>query len=186
MEKSEKLKKFLTLVSDEKTDLLEKIEWRKANRQWLTKSGKIAFKILRILRKNREENRFPCSQVELAELMKMKPQQINIILKGNENLTLETISRFELALNIQIIDVISESREYITQYTSLTESMTQNIAKNVIINENEISHTTIEYSYNELLKDTQIENSQFEIVCNYVRDYDFTNIKDVSQYVMAA
>ncbi|MEY4541578.1 MAG: hypothetical protein RLZZ306_3335 [Bacteroidota bacterium] len=122
MEKSKKLEKFLTLVSDEKTELLEKIEWRRANREWLGKSGKIAFKILRVLRKNREENRFPRSQVELAELMKMKPQQINVILKGNENLTLETISRFEIALNVQIMDLTSESHETAFEYELMTNS----------------------------------------------------------------
>jgi ribosome-binding protein aMBF1 (putative translation factor) len=36
--------------------------------------------------------------------MKVSPQQINKIVKGQENLTLETISKLEIALNIQLID----------------------------------------------------------------------------------
>jgi plasmid maintenance system antidote protein VapI len=35
----------------------------------------------------------------------MKPQQVNRIVKGDENLTLETISRIEQALKIQLIDL---------------------------------------------------------------------------------
>jgi ribosome-binding protein aMBF1 (putative translation factor) len=123
MEKSEKLEKFLTLVSDEKTELLEKIEWRRANRKWLEKSGKIAFKILRILRKNKEENKFPSSQKELAELVNMKPQQINTILKGNENLTLETISRIEVALGVQIMELTTESYEPTFEHELMIESI---------------------------------------------------------------
>jgi len=36
--------------------------------------------------------------------MNISPQQISKIVKGQENLTLETISNLEIALGIQIID----------------------------------------------------------------------------------
>jgi len=36
--------------------------------------------------------------------MNVSPQQINKIVKGQENLTLETITNLEIALGIQIID----------------------------------------------------------------------------------
>jgi ribosome-binding protein aMBF1 (putative translation factor) len=44
------------------------------------------------------------SQKNLAERVNVSPQQINKIVKGKENLTLETISKLELALGIRIID----------------------------------------------------------------------------------
>lgn len=44
------------------------------------------------------------SQKQLAERMDVSPQQISKIVKGQENLTLETISNLEIALGIQIID----------------------------------------------------------------------------------
>jgi plasmid maintenance system antidote protein VapI len=53
----------------------------------------------------------------------MKPQQINTILKGNENLTLETISRIELALNIQIMDLTTETYESTFEHELMTESI---------------------------------------------------------------
>ena len=68
MEKSEKLERFLGLVSDEKSDLLEKLQWRQANEEWRERSGKIALKVLRKLRENKSKEQFPSSQKELAEL----------------------------------------------------------------------------------------------------------------------
>ncbi|MES2795537.1 MAG: helix-turn-helix transcriptional regulator [Bacteroidota bacterium] len=100
MEKSENLKNFLKLVSDEKSDLLEKIRWRIANQEWLNKSGAIALRVLTTLK---EKN---MSQKTLAEMMNVSPQQVNKIVKGSENLTLETITKLEQALDIQLINII--------------------------------------------------------------------------------
>jgi ribosome-binding protein aMBF1 (putative translation factor) len=104
MEKSEKLEKFLGLVSDEQSDLLEKIQWRQANQAWRERSGKIALKILRKLRDNKSKNQFPSSQKELATLLKISPQQVNKIVKGSENLTIETICKIENVLNIHVFE----------------------------------------------------------------------------------
>ena len=51
MEKSKRLEKFLTLVSDEKSGWLEKMKIRQANKALLKKSGKIPFNITYIERK---------------------------------------------------------------------------------------------------------------------------------------
>jgi len=78
-------------------------EWKQAakhrreNREWLNKSAAIAVKVLEAL------NQQNLSQKDLAERMSISPQQINKIVKGQENLTLETISKLETALGIQII-----------------------------------------------------------------------------------
>ena len=47
------------------------------------------------------------SQKQLAEMVNVSPQQINKIVKGSENLTLETISKIEDALGIKLLDVNS-------------------------------------------------------------------------------
>ncbi|MBL6446768.1 helix-turn-helix transcriptional regulator [Fulvivirga sp. 29W222] len=75
--------------------------YRKANRAWLRKSAKIAIKIGRALRDK------GLSQKNLAELLEVSPQQVNKILKGRENLKLETITKIESALGIELISVIS-------------------------------------------------------------------------------
>jgi DNA-binding Xre family transcriptional regulator len=76
------------------------------NKQWLDRSAKIAIKILSTLRNNRKENRSPNNQKDLAELMGVSPQQVNKMVKGTENLTLETISKIEKALGIQLMEII--------------------------------------------------------------------------------
>jgi plasmid maintenance system antidote protein VapI len=105
MEQSKNLENFLNLVSNESSGWLEKAQWREDNKQWLDRSAKIAIKILSILRNNRKENRLPNSQKDLAELMGVSPQQVNKMVKGTENLTLETISKIEKALGIQLMEI---------------------------------------------------------------------------------
>lgn len=75
------------------------------NKEWLDRSAKIAIKILATLRQNRNAGVSPSSQKELAALMGSMPQRINKIVKGSENLTLETITQLEKALNIQLIEL---------------------------------------------------------------------------------
>lgn len=73
--------------------------YRQENRDWLQKSAKIALIVLRAL-KDKSIN-----QKDLALLMGVKPQQINKIVKGKENLTLETICKLENALNVKIAEI---------------------------------------------------------------------------------
>ena len=79
----------------------EKAKYRRDNREWLKKSAVIAVKILDALKEQ------SLSQRDLAQRMNISPQQINKIVKGTENLTLETISNLEAALGIVIIDGIT-------------------------------------------------------------------------------
>lgn len=78
---------------------LEDAKWRQANADWLDLSAAIAMKILRFLRENK------ITQKELADRLGFSPQYVNKIVKGSENLTLETISKIEKALDFQLINV---------------------------------------------------------------------------------
>lgn len=88
-----------TLISDKLSGWKEKAEWRLANEAWLDKSAEIALKILRELRTK------SITQKELSERINVSAQYINKLLKGEENLSLETISKLEVALNITLISV---------------------------------------------------------------------------------
>jgi transcriptional regulator with XRE-family HTH domain len=66
----------------------------------LKKSQAIALKILRHIRAN------GISQKDLAERLNVAPQQVNRWVKGGENFTLETISKIENALDIQLINIV--------------------------------------------------------------------------------
>lgn len=75
----------------------EKAEWRRANKDWLAYSRKIAINIAIALESQ------GISQRELAERMGCSPQYISRILKGEENLSLETICKLEHALGMSIM-----------------------------------------------------------------------------------
>lgn len=78
----------------------EKAEWRRANQGWLPYSRKIAIQIAMAL----EEQHL--TQKQLAECMGCSPQYISRLLKGEENLSLETIYKLEQALNLSILQVV--------------------------------------------------------------------------------
>ena len=91
--------KLNNLASKEPSKWVEKAEWRVANEGWLDKSAKIAIKILKTIRA------IGISQIDLAEKLGVSPQHVSKILKGQENLTLETIDKLEKALNISLIEM---------------------------------------------------------------------------------
>lgn len=121
MKQNNNLDNFLKLVSKEPASdkIVKDILFYEENKEWLDRSANIAIKILNTLRHNRKENRFPNTQKDLAELMNITPQQVNKMVKGTENLTLETISRVEKALDIQLIDIHNEPKKVIQEETEL-------------------------------------------------------------------
>ena len=100
---SEEIINFEKLVSPEKSGWLEKAQWREDNQAWLDKSALIAMKVLRAIS---DQN---TNQKKLAEKMKVSSQYINKIVKGSENLSLETISKLETALGIHLIEIVGFS-----------------------------------------------------------------------------
>ena len=83
--------------SQEPSRWIEKAEWRKANRDWLRYSRKIAIVVAMSL------DELHMSQKQLAELVGCSPQYVSRLLKGEENLTLETLCKLEQALNVPIM-----------------------------------------------------------------------------------
>lgn len=75
----------------------ENAEWRMKNRAWLRHSQHIAMMML-----DRMEE-LHMSQKRLSELMGCSQQYVSKVLKGQENLSLETISKIENCLNLQIM-----------------------------------------------------------------------------------
>lgn len=102
---NKRLDKFNELVSKEKSGWLDKARWRKENEAWLDISFKIAVKILSALKANKTANVYPKTQKELAVAMDCSPQYVSKLLKGTENLQLETITKIELILDINLIQV---------------------------------------------------------------------------------
>lgn len=77
----------------------EKAIWRTENKAWLRYSQRIAMIML-----DRMEE-LGLSQKSLAERMKCSQQYISRVLKGTENLSIETISKIETALEIELLSL---------------------------------------------------------------------------------
>jgi transcriptional regulator with XRE-family HTH domain len=105
--------KLAKLTTDEAPGWKEKAERRKQNRGWLRKSAHIALTVLAELRRR------GMTQKELAEKMGMSAQQVNKIVKGQENLTLETLDKLERALNIQLLHDGKQEATTVTGFTAL-------------------------------------------------------------------
>lgn len=126
-----------SLASSTPSKWREKAEWRRANRQWLRKSQKIALTIIECLSSKK------MTQKQLSEKMDVSQQYVSRILKGSENLSLETISKIETVLGIEIISITS----YTTQQTITTKW--QNIAMPKFessINSESMSHSLNAYT----------------------------------------
>ncbi len=89
--------KFLQLISKEESTTLEKAKERIKNRAMLRESQKIALKILSKL------DELDWSQKQLAEKMAVSPQYINKVVRGKENLTLETLIKLQEILDIPLL-----------------------------------------------------------------------------------
>ena len=93
-----KTQKFLEAhKSDTPSKWREEAEWRRDNWSWLRHSQKIAVKVL--LQMKHEG----LTQKALAERMNCTQQYVSKILKGKENMSLDTLSKLEDALGINLI-----------------------------------------------------------------------------------
>lgn len=101
----EKTDKLNSLIPEKKSGWLDKAKWLEENEAWLDISFSIAVKILAALRENKKFDVFPKNQKELAEAINCSPQYINKVLKGAENLQLETISKIGRILNVSLIEI---------------------------------------------------------------------------------
>lgn len=76
----------------------EEAEWRRDNWSWLRHSQKIAVKVLLLMKQE-------ClTQKALAERMNCTQQYVSKILKGKENMSLDTLTKLEDALGICLIN----------------------------------------------------------------------------------
>lgn len=96
--------KLSTITSSESSKWMEDAKWRKVNKAWLKKSQSIALRVLRTLREKGMQ------QKDLAIALGVSNQQISKIVKGKENLTLDTISKLEQALGVTLVEIPREKK----------------------------------------------------------------------------
>lgn len=90
----------------------EEMEWRKANKGWLRYTQYIAIRILSRM------DELHLTQSALAEKMGCSQQYISKILKGKENLSLESIWKIETALDI---DLVKSALSFVNGYKTTDE-----------------------------------------------------------------
>ncbi len=81
----------------------ERAEWRQENKSWLRHSQHIAMMMLDKM----EE--LGLTQREVAERMGCSQQYVSRILKGHENLSIETMCKIEEALDLAILPQVLET-----------------------------------------------------------------------------
>lgn len=101
----DKIKQKLIQTSIKDSGWLEKAKWRQENEDWLDISFSIAVKMLSALSANKKADAFPRNQKEMAEAMVCSAQYVNKLLRGQENLQIETICKVQRILNIKLIEV---------------------------------------------------------------------------------
>ncbi len=79
------------------SDWRECAEWRRENRDWISRSQEIALRMLNSM------DKLHLTQRALAERMGCSQQYISKVLKGQENLSLETLVKIENALGIELL-----------------------------------------------------------------------------------
>jgi len=98
---------------------VEELQGMKAQQDWLEKSADIAFRILD------ELEELGWTKGRLADEMGVSGAQVSKIIKGEENLKLETICKVENALGIKLITIVQQDEEivkkgswqYVSTYT---------------------------------------------------------------------
>lgn len=77
----------------------EEAEWRRVNSTWLRHSQHIAVKVLDYMKRE------GLTQSAMAERIDCTQQYVSKILKGKENLSLETLTKLELVMGEKLIVV---------------------------------------------------------------------------------
>ena len=106
--------KFLKLVTED-PETQRRIRYREENSLWLRESKGIALKVLMAL-KDRD-----MSQKDLAELMGVSPQYVSKLVKGQENLTIETITKLQDVLGIGILATSAQRQRVKENYAYVAQ-----------------------------------------------------------------
>ena len=127
--KTKNLENFQKLVSNEKSGWLDKFLYYKANQKRLDNSSKVAVNVLEALRARK------MSQKDLALKMNVSAQQINKIVRGQQNLTFGTIGKLEEALGITLMEIVdfksaSNIKTNATQIKVIQKTNTEKIGLN--------------------------------------------------------
>ena len=114
---------ILNKYKSEASNWREEAEYRRRNARWLRYSAMIALQV------RERMSQTGMTQVVLAEKLGCTQQHVSMLLKGKNNLTLETIAKLEEALDFDIIgealipvDGYCQNNSFSVNRTYLSES----------------------------------------------------------------
>lgn len=114
--------KLLSTSGEEKWK--KSVEYRRANKDWLSLSADIAMKVMDEMDKQNIKGN------QLAKRMNVSSQQVSKILKGRENLKLETIAKLNEALGVKLFHVLEDDELIVKKdLKSLMETLTKEMVK---------------------------------------------------------
>lgn len=79
--------------------------FEKDNKEWLSRTAIIATKLLIKLRENKLVDRFPSNKENLSKFLNFSQVKLDIILKGQYELTIKDLYQIEKFLEIKIINL---------------------------------------------------------------------------------
>lgn len=175
---SSKLEFKKLLSPSEKEKWRETVEFRKSNKEWLSLSADIALKVMD------EMENLGIKGNELAKRMGVSPQQVSKILKGRENLKLETIAKLNQALGIKIVAVPSEDEIVVkNDMNTLMKLTTKILEQHIKFNLQQVSQNNQEVKVPE---QAAIEQD-FSFSSGYVNAVSKISVKaGESNYALAA
>jgi len=91
------VKKLSEHASSAPSKWREEALWREQNKSWLRYSQAVAIKMLDKM------EALGLTQKDLAERMGCSQQYVSKVLKGRENLSIETLSKIEVALDLKLL-----------------------------------------------------------------------------------
>lgn len=142
MDKNKEIKnKLKSRISNKKSSWLKQAEFYEKNKEWLDKSALIAMNILRHLRANK------ITQKDLAESLNVSPQYVNKIVKGKENLSLETITKIERLLDLKLVEV--HKYEEVTELGGIIATTTITNTTTASVTESSIPKSKASQSYSQ-------------------------------------
>lgn len=112
MELKSNLEKLNAIASSKNSGWYEKARKRQENKGWRDHSFEFALIVLRIIRSKN------ITQKELADKMDVSPQYVNKVLKGEENISFETVSKFERALGLPLLKFAPAEAYYVMRVSN--------------------------------------------------------------------
>lgn len=111
---------FSKLISENKSGLIDKLKWEEANEDWLEASAKIAFKVLLVMQQR------GWNKTDLAFKLKVSNAYVSKLVKGRENLTIDTICKLEKVLDTRfLVDEVSPAFTSINRFKLIDGCITK-------------------------------------------------------------